>query len=62
MALKNLMKSEEEEDNDDDAYGDDFDVSIDYGAKFHPDHSSHADGSEEDYVYKLIDNEFWIWI
>jgi hypothetical protein len=52
MALKNLMKSEEEEDDGDD-YGDDFDVSIDYGAKFHPDHS----GEEEEDVHILIDNE-----
>ncbi len=52
MALKDLMKSEEEEDDVDD-YGEDFDVSIDYGAKFHPDHSS----EEEEEVHILIDNE-----
>jgi hypothetical protein len=52
MALKDLMKSEEEEDDVDD-YGEDFDVFIDYGAKFHPDHSS----EEEEDVHILIDNE-----
>ena len=52
MALKDLMKAEEEEDDGDDN-GEDFDVSIDYGAKFHPDHSS----EEEEDVHILIDNE-----
>ena len=55
MALKDLMKAEEEEDDGDDN-GEDFDVSIDYGAKFHPDHSS----EEEEDVHILIDNELWI--
>jgi len=45
MAIKDLMKSEEEEDDD---YGDDFDVSIDYGTKFHPDQSSNEIEYDDD--------------